>query len=843
MPLESPDKLRYSIVIGTTTTILTSTPLGWSEESVARTRTEDNGVNSEITVPLSFVNDGYDLLQPIYAVKGQFALVYLQIDKLDNNWDYQLFYKYRLDFSKCTDKLYEFEVPGIEEGLAVKFEKYKDTEYEVDLPSSNKIFIDYSGASYTDKNTIQCGYGKLGEKGAEDFYVLKGSRSVRSYTDKIAFTDANGLPYETMTFRALKTTTIPIDIFLKLSIEADAYFLESTPKNGNIVIRKHNADFSSPVTITPTSLPVGVAYPFVPTSSSTPANNRIDNFDRTINAQISIVSGEIYSFFYDADVKDYQSVTITEGSNCRIEFNVLTTSAYQNSKLEAFTYEWLIAELLKKIEPTLVGLPVTDYFESRITYPNVKELLSATPCIKNIGKTNETGKLKTTLKDVLESYHKLKCTAIDITGNKMTIMPLEDAYMKADIGDIVANNGELVAANITVMHDTKHQYNKVKVGADTDDREDDDPLIYPFVCEKEFSVEDSLADAELDLVNNFMLDPYQIDKYVRDTNGDSDNKDECKFMVFACSGAACIYSTLQNGESADAVGYNYEFPENINIVTIGTESKLNRIPVFSSTSLIINKSSSKLFSFICSESGTYQISIKMRISTQHGRDDITFMYADINQHGFSVIEASTTSLVGSISIFYIIVSGHLSVGETYSPKIMIRVLQDFQGLDILETDIFIESKNSIYKKHDKPITGFSGDGDTIYNIPLTPKRILQRWQNYLAISLVGKDTKALKFGTTTILNSAITSKCDYEAAEVVENSDLSLTGIAPTFLPALINFDTYNDYDRILADNPYGYYSLVDKKTGRTFKGYVNKTSYSVGANQTQQWELQAKEL
>ena len=51
MPLESPTNLRYSIVIGTTETILVSTPKGWSEEAVARTRsTEDFGVNQEISL-------------------------------------------------------------------------------------------------------------------------------------------------------------------------------------------------------------------------------------------------------------------------------------------------------------------------------------------------------------------------------------------------------------------------------------------------------------------------------------------------------------------------------------------------------------------------------------------------------------------------------------------------------------------------------------------------------------------------------------------------------------------------------------------------------------------------
>lgn len=831
-----PKPFRYTIDNDGVETELTTDPKGWDGHEVGFERSEDFGLSIQNVVPLSFSGAGRTILKGVYESKGIFGRTRTLIEKRQNDWSYAPFYTYKHDYSTYKDNLRYVEIAGIEDGLAKKFDTYKDTEYEIDLPTSGKVFIDYSGAKYTTTNQIQAGAGSIQgfQKpdivAGNDAYALRGTRAVRAYNNKVAFTDSKGLPYETMTFRALKSETISLTIFRNITIEADAVILQSTPASGTLRLIESTTAFAGPVS----------KKTYAATSSTTPANNRIDVFSGSETFNLAMTEGKLYTFFYIADEKSYDDIIVTEGSGCYIDISNIVDSAYQNAKLEAFTYEWLIEQLLLKIDSTATLV-------STVAYPNVKELLSCTPCIINLGKTNGTGKIKTALKDVLESFNKLKCIAIDITGSVMTISNrLKVGSVESKVYPTDSSYGLITVNNIVVEHSTEHQYNKIMVGADTEDRQDDDPLIYPFICEKEFSVEETIAENTLDLVNNFMLDPYDIDRYIMKTLGETDVKDECKFVVFACSGAAGIYSTLQNGESIDAVGYNYEFPENINIVTLGTESRLNRIPVFSNTSLIINRSSSKLFSFVCSEPGTYQMLIQMRISTQHGLDDITFMYADIDQHGFSVIEASATSLGGSISSFYIIVSGHLSVGETYSPEIVIRVLQDFQGLDILETDIFIESKNSIYRGHDKPITGFRGDSDTIYNIPLTPKRILNNWINYLAISVVGKTTKELKYGTATILNSAITSKCDYEAASVVENADLSLTDVTPLFLPATISADTSEqilDINTFEDDDKYKYFSLKDEKTNKTYQGWINSVTFALAKNKSKQIMLQAKSI
>jgi len=817
-----PEK-RFRYIVKNDTTLeeteLAIDPKGWDGHEVGFERSEDFGLNIQNIVPLSFSGVGRSLLKGIYESKGIFGKSSTIIEKRQNDWTYAPFYHYKHDYGTYKDNLKYIEISGIEDGLAKKFDTYKDTEYEIDLPASgDKFFIDYTGANYTTSNKIQCKSGKMDEKEdiGEDYYVLKGTRAVRAYNNKVAFTDANELPYTTMTFRALQSVDIDIDIFLKLTIEADAAFTSSTPNSGTIKIMKHDANFNNESLVTPTFSP-SVTYPFTPNSTSTPANNRIDVFDRTPKAKITLVVGSLYSFFYVADSsKGYNKVSVTDGGKCYIDISNEVDSVYQNAKLETFTYEWLITRLLAKIDSTAT-------FESTVAYPNVKELLTCTPCIGNMGSSTGTGKIKTKLSDVLESFNKLKCIAIDITGSVMTISN------RAALYPVLAGDSyglPITVNNIVVEHSTQHQYNKITVGADTDDREDDDPLVYPFICKKEFSVEDTIADNELDLVNNFMLDPYAIDKYIMETLETADVKDECEFAVFAC-----------------VEPKNY--PNNVYVTYVSTwhDEFTSQYP--GST---YAQSETQQFTTIA----PCILNLKGKTYYSEGSNSRYYFYIyDIINDNYIIIKNGNLNLGEETFSIY------LSKPSTY--KIVLKQETDFvigYPSYLISTDIMgynvdgilIDYKNAptaIYRFHDKPITNFSGDSDTIYNIPLTPKRILDRWKEYLAISVVGKDTKAIKYGTTTILKSNITSKCGWETAVVVENSDLDLTGITPVFLPTTISADTTETILTIpnFETKKYKYFSLVDEKKGKTYQGWTNSITFALAKNKGKQIMLQAKQI
>jgi len=72
---------------------------------------------------------------------------------------------------------------------------------------------------------------------------------------------------------------------------------------------------------------------------------------------------------------------------CYIDISNMVDSAYQNVQLEVFTYEWLISQLLAKIDNTAIS-------NSTVTYPYINEVLTCTACISNMGATSGVVRLK-----------------------------------------------------------------------------------------------------------------------------------------------------------------------------------------------------------------------------------------------------------------------------------------------------------------------------------------------------------------------------------------------------------------------------------------------------------------
>ena len=799
-------RFKYFIQKGEETPIeLAIDPKGWDGHEVGFDRTDDFGLNVQNVVPLSFSGVGRTELKGVYEANGIFGKTRTIIKKRMNDWTYAPFYIYKHDYSTYKDNLHYVEMSGLEDGLAKKFDTYKDTEYEIDLPTTGKTFIDYTGASYVDRNQIQCLAGRIKEKTGigNTKFVLGGNRAVRAYSDSLAFTDSDGLPYQSMTVRALKTITFDLNVNMKCTISAHASFLSPTPASGQIRFIKHNASFSGATELASTAITASSSYTY--------SNNRVDTFDTVKTIGVTLNVGELLSVFYDADNNsDYNGdVFVDDGGNCYVEVSAVTQSAYQNAKLECFTYEWLIGKLLEKIDTTAT-------FESLVTYPNVKELLTCTPCIRNMGSTNGTGKIKATLKDVLESFHKLKCIGIDIEGQKMTIKHLADFYPSESYGEPIKAN------NIVVEHDPKHQFNKIKVGADTEDREDDDPLIYPFICEKEFSVADTIADNELDLMNNFMLDPYAIDKYIRETLSEADNKDECEFAVMACKELYVDRSSINGKIETFALVNETEYPttDNFSVELIIPSSE-----IIGQGTLYFN-----LFSSVVGVEYSYYVyfdNVLIDEYTLVGQPDGSELY----------VQSEDAMPFEEIKIVYV-------------QNVEIPPYSSFNAIFSIE-NAYVRYNNTsqfggyiLYRDHIKPIVNFTGISETIYNIPLTPMRILERWKEYLAISLVGSTDKRLKFGTTTILNSGIISRCDYETADVVENADLILTGVTPTFLPTTISADTQeNPTISDFLTKKYKYIKLIDEKTGNEYQGWTNSLTFAVIKNKSRQIMLQAKQI
>lgn len=795
-----PKAYKYFIVYGDGELELTTDPKGWQEHSIGFTRSEDFGLNVEVVVPLSFSGAGRLKLKQLYEATGVFTKANIRIEKRNPiTWVLETFYTYRLDFKTYKDNLRYVEISGIEDGLLSKFQTYKDTEYEIDLPTTEKQFINYTGASVTKKNLIQCLYGSIQEYEketiGEDVYFLKGNRAVRTYNENLSFTDPNGEPFQTMTFRCIKSVSFTAKVVLKLKVTADGSLFN--PASGVIKIIKHNSSY----------VQIGSAIAtYSPNNTYIESSKRLDIFTVDTTQSFSLAAGDYVSIAYYAESpKSYDNISVDDAFDAYFEISNLSISPYLNKKIEVFSYEWLIEKLLIKI-----GGSITPTFSFGITQDNFTLMLTATPCIKNMGSVTGDGKLKIKLSDILKSLNCLYKIGIDIDGNVFTINSRNAFYSNVSAGLITANN-------IVVAHDEKHQYGKITVGYDAEKMANDGDLVYPFNCKKEFEIVDTTIDAEIDLTNPFKADPYDIDKYVYDTLSSETNQDNCEFIIFATTPiisnidfAASAENTvvLDNSDSQPIqaqVGVSYDIPSSIRRY----DSKI------------------KVYASATTPDGFTAIDFTIQVL----KNGVLFE---------SFIGVGVPNVLGYTTSEEIQKEDNISIGYIQNYEIAEFTLSTFVYVFSESYFVYSTSKEigkSLYNDH--TVTNHVGDTATLYNIPITPKRILQKHLDYISISNYGNEND-IKFVKSDFV-SAITSKCDFETASVVENADVS--SVTPMFLPCTIECDTVQYYNSDFSSNKYKYIQVKDEKTGKIYEGWINSITFAPTRNKSQKLILQAKTI
>lgn len=828
-----PKPFKYFIVYnnGVDELELTTDPKGWQEHSIGFSRSEDFGNNVEVVVPLSFSGSGRILLKSLYEAAGVFAKASIRIEKRENDWSMVEFYVYRLNFKSYKDNLRFVEIDGIEDGLLSKFQTYKDTQYEIPLPTVNKEFLEYTGASVTKKNLIQCLYGSIQnyekEGIGEDVYLLKGSRAVRTYNDSLVFTDPNGEPFQTMTFRCVKAVDFTAKVVLKLKVTANGTLFN--PASGKIKIVKHNSSYASPTVIATYS----------PEYTYAGSSKRLDVFTTNTTQAFTLNVGDYVSIAYYAESpKPYDGISVDDAFDAYFEISNLTASAYIAQKIEVFSYEWLIEQLLTKI-----GGDATPTFLCDITYPDFTPMLSATPCIRNMGSLVGTGKIKTSLSDVLKSFNCLHKIGIDISGNTFTISSRNSFYLNESAGLITANN-------IVVSHDEKHQFSKITAGYSVDKQNEDSDLVFPFNCKKEFEIQDSQSENEIDLVNPFKGDCYDIDAYIADTLAQADNSDACELMVFATklnqgvieASFATYANDVQNSNSETLLIFWDVMP-----------------PVLVDPFIIVESNHAQGFGWglpyldyqFENTQAFYRVKIKVDVETD-SRDGVIgagfgLIAGFVDSAAYVYSDVETRGEYSYLREIDIILESYIGDGGDFtSPQIEFDlkdktsvVFNEFSFSATLLSDGDVYANHKLYREH--TITDFDVSAATVYNVPITPKRILQKHLDYISISNYGNQ-KDISFVNTDFI-SAITSKCDYEATTVTENA--AVTDVTPMFLPALIECDTVQLLDSVTAfkARKYKYLQVQDEKTGKIYEGWINIITFAPTKDKSQKLIMQAKSI
>lgn len=841
-----PKSTKYSLVWTGGSLELATDPRGWQEDAVAFSRDENHGINVQNVVALSFSGAAKDKIKEFYDTYGAYAKMSVSIDKRNNLWELNSWYQYRLDFKTYKETKNFVEISGIEEGLLSSVQKFADTEYEINLPTK-KTFLNYSGVSIYKKNQIQALYGRIYKKdsivGSNRAYVLGGKRAVRTYSPDISYTNTAGNPYETMSLRAVNPISgLSINLNLKLTVNANGTL--RNPSSGVLRVYKHDSNFANATLISES--------PRIAKTTSVTSSKRRDVFNwvATINS-ISLTAGQMVSVFYIADGGTYDRISVDEAQKAYIENGILTENQYNNSYIEVFNYEWLIESLIKVIYPNAI-------FKSQLSYNDYKLLLSATPCIYNLGNLFGVGNLKSKLSDALKSLNCFKMIGIDIQFDEFTIYPLQSLYSPT------ANINTIEAKDITLEHDSTHQYKKVKVGSKVNERGEDGDMVYPFIVEKEFEVTDCEFDAELDLVNPFIVDPYDVDDYIKDTLSNDKNTDKCDFLVFACVDnisqleSEVVYrnfvpDSVQRTSSNTLLHfYGYDPGEPMPIVkrkdpyvNLGYDGNSDGLwfdePMFQYE--FFNKNS------------FYRVVIEIDVLLDNRNPAITSNFGiDNNVTNYAISLIENTEIRGSHSYYRKIDMIMKTEQDEGASNVLIIFNFDMDNQDWMDINTFkFEALRSdspspfdIYRGH----TIISGtdqqaDNGTLYNIPLTPKRILQTWDSYLKISVFGNPTGKYKFLTSKYKNTALTTKCDFESANVVEEADFTPISTTPIFQPKICTFTAAKKYegDTVFIPKKYERYRVVDSKRGLTYTGWIKDFTFGLNKAKEQDYVLQIQSI
>ena len=885
---------------------LQSDPKGWDETAIGFSRTSDFGNNAEFAVPLLFGLKNRQFLLDVYKQENVFAYVEMIVEKRNQNYELENFYAYELDFTTFKDDTKYISIAGKELGLFDKVNTQRDTVFDIPLPSTNRMWLNYEGMTVEASNSIQLHFGDA-IKLSNYNYAIRGSRVSRTYTKEISFTDINGLPYESTTLRALEDCVISYDMDINLTARQRRYVIGNPdtikttirlkvfkPNNTSYDIKQWTHTSKRGMVI---NILVGLWQ------------EAVFGFNIKEVLQVPLEAGDVLRLVLTTSQDT--TMRVTEAVNSVINITQDTGSTFNGSRLQVFTFTYLLTELVKRIDSNALF----EYTESVTPYLN---LLTCTDAIKNIDRGDKGGVIRSSLTDCLKALDAIECIGVDFTGNKMTI------YKRADVYKTTSSNGIIKVNKINVSADMSHSYNEFTIGWMTEyTREREGVKTTPILERKTFMLSDAKTKNKLEIVSPYVGDPFDVESYMLKVRNNIESSDEHKILQLAG-----VHSYIVEKDVINEYGIATQSRQSGLTYVIG---EFNYDPNLNTTNYMgfmfqgwvtLNTTPDDANSFY------FYVGVRQKGST-------TITYIPVKRLDTNIVVESI-NITGSIPqevwfscgdaesepfLFYTITGFPKGTYEVVAMATwrMADVSWGF-GIDgILVTKT--TARYLLFRGHQVLFSDIKNN-ETLFNIPYTPKRLAKKHINYLAISNYGLD-KNIEFvktetdtnlisiiaGETTSTKSLTFMDSGYNYAEkkitfhnsiddiplyavfvgyngnpitellyaidvnketntitfniappnpvsglnaitaqigwVTENADIVTNGISPMFLPAVIEVETEEDIRSLshIQTNKYLPYTFFDEKRGISYEGWINNITFAIGKKQSQQWELQAKKL
>jgi hypothetical protein len=771
---------------------LDQSPEGWFDSQVAFGRNAKYfGLNRTFTIPLKFNGDGASIVRyHLYKGKGiEAPLTYIVLKWNPDNDTFELYYKGELDLTKAVDSAEGISVNIMEGGIVKLLKSYENTVFEFPLDGSipENILVNIDGLKLTDTffyqvndfdiTYLSIGHIKLGALSAAFINNIGDNVGIEKGTqgfEDIVFGQLN--EYTASSANYLFGTAYPLTIRL----HGQFSFQWIKAPNAQFFFRTSKGQGFS---IFSGAIPNG--------------QTKTIDFDFTIN----LAADEKIFLIYDLT----SGLTTSHVHVLQTSFQIDFTSRIPATKCWGLTARDLFKLLVQKIGGGL--------YLSQSTLLDQWLNFAVTSGFALRGDPKAV--LKTSLADFWETFNPILNASLsnipNLGGNDVVFF--ESKKFVYDPSTTNISLGEVSNLKISIAED--YFFNKMKIGYPPqtyDEKSGQSEWNTTFQWQSPITRENK----SLELVTKYRADAYGIE-FVRflfggksTTNNSADN-DVFILNVDRTTPVLKSYSVYQNNPS------DYNLPSNIVADSITGDN-------FTTTD-------NEQYTY----TGTAQ-QVRIGFSISVTKTDASDYIIKIYQNA-TVIYSKSFPGDGTTNGDY--------VDVILNPGDVLKYVIDYAGTGVLLATVdhagftVTFTSQAIYNLKRKTYDAISGipNSDAAYNIEdLTPKRMLERWYNYLKSTLFNLLPGKVSFLTcdkNPLLSTTLSGKT------ITENADVPISSMDdPLFYPFVFEFDTTVPLNFIDIYNAAANGHISFKFNSKTFYGFSIEVKAKPALNEAQSWKL-----
>lgn len=766
---------------------LANNPSGWREQSVKFARNGNyHGLIPSYTIPLKFVKDSAKILRHLLYNNGQEEIIYLIV--LRFNYligEYEGYYKGEIDLAKATDNKDYFEVPVTEKGFYKLLKAYENTDFEIPFEGDGVIDVEMDGIDI--KSSSKYIVPKI--------EIQQGQIGTKQYLYPISYATTDGTIFNVLTgssdFKLLQNDTNVFPNDLTNNIEEFLLKNVGTETIPSIII-KGEVKFT---VLVPTTYKL-----FLYATDGTNIRT-IDLINTT-----TIASNVLYSYIIDKtfSLQANERLFLVQETNpagvfLRINYEQTDFSFSVNSRYKT-TY-------IKAIKPLNFGQLLLNKVTSSTDYKLQSSVLDSTQIVLTTGdqiRGFTATKAKSKFRDFFAAMHRNLVIGMEANEETKVInMPFKNSFYNSSV---VYNLGEVRDCIFELNESLLHS--NIRVGYPNQDYDNVNGKD-EFNNTHNYTTPSTRSTSMLDLTHNWRSDCYGIELLRINLDGKTttdNSSDNNIFLLDVVKKTGSIFSGTIFERAFNGSALYIPF----NVIGFGfTSDSTNTKFTFIKTSKTLTVKGE-----ICGYMNTgvdYLFSILVNSNVVYRTTNVSNTVTPFSYTGLfntnDVIEFNVMP-VGSAATF-------TNISSNFG----------FEGLDL-------------YRLNRKTYTSITGviSPSTIFNVELSPKRILLAHQAYIKSTQWRLFNKKITFQTTE-KNAELSTTLF--GTTITENSDVNISDLTGEyFYPITAKFKAQVPIAllSLIKSNAYGVFEFT--YLGNTYNGYLIECSQKPSGNEAQEWTL-----